>query len=1565
DGFFELGGHSLKATRLVNRIEEQTGKRIALKDIFSNQTPEKIAMLVNEIVEEEYIPIPKAEEKEYYPMSSAQKRTYLLAYMDEDGVLYNMPQNFKLTGEVHPDALKDALQKLIDRHEILRTSFIMVDGEPVQKILLHAEADFEYIDGTLTDELKEKDDFEFVNEYIIPFDLSNPPLVRVRLVNRGEYHLLCMDMHHIVSDGMSSAIFTREFNALYNGEELEPLTHQFKDYSEWMRNRDLSNQAKYWKSQFDDEIPVLDMPLDFVRPQEQSFEGNIVRYELGNDLTAKIQKVAKKNNSTDFMVLMSAAMVLLSKYSRQEDIVIGTPISGRTHRDTEDMLGMFVNTLALRGKPEASKTYAEFLKEIKEISLKAYENQEYPFEELVEAVEVNRDMSRSPIFDVMLSLQNNEEEEINLGDSKIEWIGSKSVISKFDLSFVFGKYDDEYQLIIEYCTALYKDDSIKKLLTHFVNIFNGLEENIDKKIGEIEVVDEYEKNVIINEFNNTDVSYSKEKTVIELFEEQVEKTPGNVAVVFEDSKLTYHELNERANVLAHKLRDIGVKQNDYVAIIADRSLEMIQGIWGIVKSGGAYVPIESTYPEERIKFMLEDINPKAVLVYTNEEIDFIDKEVPVIDLADSKVWFGVSENPDLVNTKKDLMYCIYTSGTTGKPKGVDVEHGGTVVLCQGVADKYSLSGKHVLQMTNVTFDPFVEQVFSAHISGATIYVANETERMSAGDLYNLIKENDIEVANVPLVMLRELETYLADECALKTVICGGEQLPENLKNKVLSYGINLYNHYGPTEAIVDATVCDCTVDEKVNIGKPCFGKKAYIVQGNTLCGIGMPGELCIGGELARGYHNMDELTEEKFVNSLYGDGKMYHTGDLARWLPDGNIEFLGRIDEQVKIRGFRVELGEIESRIREIDEIKDVAVIARAENNGNKEIYAYFVVEDGKSISVSGVRDKLGENLPDYMIPAYMMQIEKIPVTKNGKLDKKALPEIEVKTEKEYIAPRNEVEEKICNAFAEILGVEKVGIKDGFFELGGHSLRATKLVNRIEEQTGRRIALKSVFSNQTPEKLAELVGEGKVEEYTPIPKAEDKEYYPMSSAQKRTYLLTQMDPDGMVYNMPQVLKVTGEVRPEALREALQKLIDRHEILRTSFITVDGEPVQKILSHVDAKFEYVEFGSINNTKDVTDSAIIEGFVKVFDLSNPPLVRVKLVNRGEYYLLCMDMHHIISDGMSMSTFIRELNVLYSGVELKPLTHQFKDYSEWMRTRDLASQSEYWKSQFDDEIPVLDMPLDFTRSQEQSYKGAMVGRGIGKELTAKIKEMAMKNGVTDFMVFMSATMVLLSKYSRQEDIVVGTPISGRTHKDTEGMLGMFVNTLAMRGKPEANKTYKEFLNEIKEISLNAYENQEYPFEELVEVIDVERDMSRNPLFDVMFVLQNNEEESIDFGSSDAEWVDSNSVVAKFDLSFNVFEQDDEYKIGLVYCRDLYRDESAEGILSHYISLLEQILLDMNKKLMDLTVINEEEKAEIINEFNGVDVDYPKQETVAEIFEKQVEKTPDNIAVVFEESK
>ena len=1272
---------------------------------------------------------------------------------------------------------------------------------------------------------------------------------------------------------------------------------------------------------------------------------DLKKYAINKEISNEIYNFCKQSYPLIYIYLLSAIKILFAKYGKDNYVIGCHPV-----KNEYGMAKIFPFFLQI----DLDERKKDVINEVKKI---------------YSQIESNRNITTNELIQLISTKTNNNQFVINttvvfkkiFKENNYRFFNEKNILA-FD-------FTDEGITLELYCYENDEKSSIDYdvLVSHVELILKELNVNHDQSIKEINVITEKEKQLILNDFNATEAEYPRDKTVVELFEEQVEKTPDNTALVFEENKLTYAELNARANSLANKLRESGVKPDDFVAIIADRSIEMIAGIYGIIKAGGAYVPIDPTYPEDRIRFMLDDCQPKAVLKYTTESIT-IGNGIPVIDLENREVWEGASENPERVNKPEDLIYCIYTSGTTGKPKGVPNKHKGIVNLISWMQSKYPLSEKDViLQKTTYVFDVSASEIFWWFNAGASLAMLKKNAEKEPEVIAEEIEKYGATVIDFVPSMLSVFMSLSGENIkkikGLRYVLAAGEALNANLVKEFYAimkkHGSEalLGNIYGPTEASVYSTYYDLEPNfdgETVLIGKPVANAQAYIMNGENLCGIGVPGELCIAGDgLARGYLNRPELTEEKFVKNPFGEGRMYKTGDLARWLPDGNIEYLGRIDEQVKIRGFRIELGEIESKIREIESIKDCAVIAKADSTGDKAIYAYYTSEE--EVSVSEIRDRLSESLPEYMVPAYMMQIDAIPVTRNGKLDKRALPEIEAKAAKEYIAPRNDIEEKICAIFSEILNVEQVGVKDSFFELGGHSLRATRLVNRIEAETGTRIALKDVFIHPTVEQLAVLAG-AEAEEYVPIPKAEEKEYYPMSSAQKRTYLIQQMQPDTVTYNMPGMLKLTGEVYPDKLRSALQEMTDRHEILRTRFLMVEGEPVQKILGHIDVDFEYV-------TSKENDEELMKEFLRPFDLGSGKTIRAKLVDKGEYHLMMFDIHHIVSDGMSMNIFENEIMALYNGEKLEPLTHQFKDYSEWMRSRDLSGQAEYWKNQFDGEIPVLDMPTDYVRPQEQSYEGSTIITTLDSELSTGVKELVKKTGTTEYMVFLAAAMVTLSKYSRQEDIVIGSPISGRTHRDTERMLGMFINTLAMRGNPEKNKTFSEFLEEIKTTCLKAYENQEYPFEELVEAVEVQRDISRNPLFDVMLVMQNNETARLKLGESKIEETGVESRIAKFDLTFNIIENEGRFEVTLQYCTDLYKEETAKRLIEHLEEVLRSVAANTEQKLGEIEMVTVEEKSLILNDFNATEAEYPRDKTVVELFEEQAKKTPDNTAVVFEE--
>lgn len=1554
DNFFELGGHSLRATKVINRIEAVIGIRLPLKTIFANPTIEELATQLKKSEGHRLKPIPKAENKDYYLMSSTQRRLYIIDKMGDKEITYNMPAAMEVIGDLDYSRVHKVLQCLVLRHEMLRTSFNVVDGELVQKIHDNAEIEMTYREKAL---ILQEDKEALIADYIRPFDLTKAPLMRVEIVKIKEKHYILMfDMHHIISDGMSMNILIKEFSVLYDEGTLDNISVQYKDYSEWLRKRELSGQKDYWINEFSDEIPVLNLPTDYNRPRIQSFNGKTINAILPHDIRLGVERIAKETGSTEYMVLLSAFMILLGKYCRQDDIIVGCPISGRIHKDTEHMLGMFANTLALRGKPITTKRVIEFIDEVKNSCLKAYENQEYTFEELIENVEVRRDLSRNPIFDVMFALQNNDQEEIQIRDMNISYINVESNVSKFDISVNVVANNDEYSIGFEYCTDLFKEDSIRRMLEHYKVLLLKIIDNPQVTIGEINVLTEEEKIMILKEFNNTVADYPKEKTIVDLFEEQVDKSPNNIAVVYKEQHISYHELNEKSNQLARELKSMGIKPNSYVALIVERSIQMIIGIIGILKSGAAYVPIDPTLPIDRINYMLKDCDPKAILTDGNMQEYKI--SVPCINVFDDANFTGSIENLQRVNKINDLAYLIYTSGTTGKPKGVMVEHQGISNLREYfIKVQGANKNDNVLQFANIAFDASISEITMSLLVGGTLFVLAKDEQNDIHEFENFICNNYITSAILPPLFLAQTKIN-----GLRNIITAGSQtnkqlIVNNAENEKYS------NDYGPTEVTVCATHWEWNksepIPDRIPIGKPIMNKNIYIMDGQDLCGIGIPGELCIAGiGLARGYLNMLEITEEKFVDNPFGNGKMYHSGDLARWLPDGNIEFLGRIDDQVKIRGFRVELGEVEALIRKTDKVEDVAVIAQNDLRGELCLCAYIVPQ--KDIHAGDIRQELHKLLPDYMIPAFIFDMEKLPLNKNGKLDKKALPKIKLNNKDSYMTPRNEREEKLVQIFSEVLRVENIGIKDNFFELGGHSLSAMSVINQIEIIMGIRLQINQLFMCPTVESLIKELEAADKPNYKPIPKAVRKEFYLMSTTQKRMYIINQMEDVGVVYNMPVAILMKGNVDYAKVQKVFDIIVSRHDILRTSFHMIDGEPVQKIHNDVKLFVEYKDMKElgIENIED-----LLSTFVVPFELSKAPLIRVSLIRISKQkYALLFDMHHIISDGTSINTIIHEFTALYEGADLAEREAQYVDYSEWMLTRDFTKQLAFWKNVLKDDIPVLEMPLDYQRPQTQSFQGGSVSCVIDNDVKKGIATLLKDTNTTEYMLFLAAFMVLLGKYSRQEDIVVGSPISCRIHKDTERMIGMFSNTLVMRGQPKSENTFNKFLLEIRDYCVQAYENQELPFEKIVEIVNVSRDLSRNPIFDVMFTTQDIDTKALSINDIDISFIPYKDTVSKFDISATVSNEENGYFVNFEYCRDLYNEEGMKKMISHYVDMVKEIIKDPNCLIGELSLANAESK-QILEEFNNTTRDYSRDMTMIDMFEQQALLNKDSTAIVYNE--
>ncbi|MBZ9636379.1 non-ribosomal peptide synthetase [Clostridium sp. FP1] len=1577
DNFFELGGHSLKATTLVSRIHRGLNVEVPIREIFKSPTIKGTSEYIESTERSIYSSIEIVEEKEYYEASSSQKRMYLLQQFDLKSTGYNMPGVMMVEGRLNVERLEKSFAELIIRHETLRTSFETIEGKIVQRVNECVNFkldcfDVDCIEGT------DKEIDNIVSDFVKAFELNKSPLLRVGLIKlKEDKHILMFDMHHIISDGVSMGILTNEFARIYEGDKLEQLRIQYKDYSQWqnrlLKSEVMQEQKEYWINRFSDKIPVLNMPTDFQRPLMQNFEGDSINFKLDKELTKEIKRISKETGSTIYMVLLSGVNILLSKYSGQEDIIVGSPIAGRPHADLEKIIGMFVNTIAMRNYPEGSRTYEDFLKQVKENALKAYENQDYQFNELVDKLSIPRDISRNPLFDVMFTMQNMDSEDIELKDLVFKEYKQEHKVAKFDLTFSASEVEDEITFELEYSEKLYKRETIERMVEHFVNILKVITRKIYIKLSEIEMLTEGEKQKLLHEFNDTYAEYPRDKTIHELFEEQVKKTPDNIAVVFEGKGLTYRELNEKVNKLARNLRERGVKPDSIVGIMVERSTYMIVGIMAVLKAGGAYLPIDPEYPEERIKYMLENSNVEILLIQSKlkEKTTF---KGELLDLEDEKYYGGIGQNLDVVNSSRDLAYVIYTSGSTGKPKGVMIEQLGVVNLSYWYGDRYNLKENlNMLQSTNISFDASIEETIVVLLNGATMYILPKYDIIDKHKFLQYVTEKNINIVQLVPATLKELIVENDYMKSLSIIICGGEKLNENVKNKVIEKGYNLYDHYGPTETTVVSITTKCNIYEST-IGTPLQNNQIAIINKNkNLQPIGVPGELCISGDgLARGYLDRPELTVEKFIDNPFVSGeKMYKTGDLARWMPDGNIEFLGRIDYQVKIRGFRIELGEIENQLLNHEAIKEIIVLDREDENGAKYLCAYLVSE--KELTVGELRAYLSKKLPGYMIPSYFVQLDKMPLTPNGKLDRKALPRPDgsIVTGAEFEAPRNEVEEKLATIWKHVLGIGigRVGINDNFFELGGHSLKATILVSKIHKELNVEVPLREIFKSPTIKGISEYIESTEKSIYSSIEIVKEKEYYEASSAQKRMYMLQQFDLKSTGYNMPGVMQVEGRLNVERLEKSFIELIIRHETLRTSFETIEDKIVQRVNESVNFKLNCVEVGRIENQEKAIDS-IVKDFVKAFDLNKAPLLRVGLIKlEADKHILMFDIHHIISDGVSMGILTNEFSKIYEGNKLKKLRIQYKDYSQWqnslLKSAAMQEQKEYWINRFKGEIPVLNMPADFQRPLMQSFEGENISFKLDKELTKELKKISKETGSTMYMVLLSGVNILLSKYSGQEDIIVGSPIAGRPRADLEKIIGMFVNTLAMRNYPEGSRTYEDFLKEVMQNALKAYENQDYQFDELIDKLSIPRDISRNPLFDVMFTMQNMDSVDIELKDLILKGYKQEHKVAKFDLTFSASEVGDEIIFELEYSKKLYKRETIERMVKHFVNIIKAVVIDTKIKLSEIDMLTEGEKHKLLYEFNDTYADYPRDKTIHELFEEQVEKTPDNIAIVFEDKQ
>ncbi len=1560
--FFELGGQSLIAMTVISRIHKELGVQLPLQTLFEAPTIEQLAKVIAGEERAAYHELAPARQLDRYPLSFAQKRMYLVSQLEHDSVAYNMPSAVIVEGALELERLEEAFRQMIRRHEALRTEFMMTDQGLVQQIREETSFALERIEANPDGEQAA------IGAFVRPFNLAQAPLLRAGVIKRGrDEHILLLDMHHIISDGVSIGVFTEDLLAFYEGRSLPELSIQYKDFAIWQEklteSEDWKQQEAYWLRTFSGDQPRLELPTDYPRPAMQQFDGGRIEFTIDTDLADKLRRVAQAEEVTLFMLLTAAYHVMLSKYTGQDDIVIGTAVAGRTLPELDAVMGMFVNTLPLRNRSESDEPFQAFLQRVKHNVLQAFEHQMYPYEELVEKVVQQRDLSRNPLFDTVFALQNFKEGEARDVGLRFSPYPYEAAVAKFDLAVTATETRDGMVLSIEYSARLFRKDTIERLGAYYREVLQQIAEAPETRLVSISILPPEERRQLTEGFSGLRKVYPREKTLHAWFQERAASQPERTAIVCGGERLSYGQLNEQANRLARYLQMYGAGAGHAVGIMAEPSLEMFVGILAILKTGAAYVPLDSAWPQDRIEYILQDSG--SVLLVTQSQlagaqtISFAGHTV----LLDDETAYGDAaegaDDPVSQQSSDELAYIIYTSGSTGMPKGVMVEHRSVANLVNWHNRTFGVTEQdRSTKLAGFGFDASVWEIFPYLIAGAELHVVPEEARMDVEALNAFFEQHRITIAFLPTKLC---ELFLEEENhSLRYLLTGGEKLVKSTGRG----GYCLVNNYGPTESTVVATSTIVAPGQpSISIGKPIDNVRALVLDARgELQPIGAPGELYLSGDgLARGYRGRPELDDAAFIaHPLLPGERLYATGDLVKWNADGTLDYLGRMDDQVKLRGYRIELGEIQQQLLNHPLMRAVHVAALEEKGTVAHLCAYYV--ENEPCDVHELSQWLARSLPDYMIPSFFVRLDELPLTANGKVDARALPTPDKRslTMTEHVPPADEVEQMLAAIWQEVLSVPQVGVHDNFFELGGHSLKAAAMVYRIRREAAVEVTLRAVFEHPTIRQMGRhislLTRSSKLER---IPAAAKRPYYPATPAQRRIYMVSQLEQHDISYNMPMMMRLQGEVDAARLSESICSLIGRHESLRTSFELRDGELVQVV--HEQPEFS-VEQGSIRR-EDGGDR--ITAFIRPFNLSQAPLVRAALYRiDGAEHLLCIDMHHIISDGASVSLFMQELMAIYSGEELPELPIQYKDYAVWKQESAQQEQhriqEEYWLSSFAGEIAVLDLPTDAPRPPMQQFDGAQYEFQLSPELSERVKEFIAHTEATMFMTLLAIYNLLLVKYSGQEEIVVGTVLAGREQEELQHVMGMFVKTVPLRMYPAGDHTFLEHLHHVKEIVLGAQEHQDYPFEELVEKLDLPRDLSRNPLFDVMFSAQKLESANLLSQSLSLEPAEYSYPISKFDLSLDATEQSGAIHFTFEYSTALFQPDTIHRMSSHLLRIIEQVLDDPSLRIADIELITPNEKRQILGEFNDTAMSFPVESGIIACFERQVELTPERVMLV-----
>jgi amino acid adenylation domain-containing protein len=1501
------------------------------------------------------------------PLSFGQEQLWFLNELQPGSPVYNISKAHRLRGYLDVDALTQSLNEIIRRHAVLRTTFSSAGERFVQVIGPSVHLDVPVLDLRelpVQDRKAEGSRIVFAQAEK-PFDLLHGPLIRVVLLRMDEEEwLLFLSLHQIICDGQSVSLLYRELEVLYGRFHMaqEPtlaeLIIQYGDYARWQRNElqedRLRSLLDYWQPRFAAPPLLLDLPTDRVRPKVQSFRGSRWSLAIDRRLTTALKEFSRKENVSLFVILLATFATVLRRYSEQEDIVVGSPVANRYQPELQQLIGFFVNTLALRLDLTGSPSFRDLVLRVRTICHEAFAHGDLPFEKLVEATVQTRDLGRNPLFHVMFAMQELGAEELSLDGVRTEALEVDNGTAKFDLTLSLQESNQHLVGSIEYSTDLFKPDTIERMVGHYQTLLKEVSANPDRRISDYPILTAAERKQLLIEWNDTAGEYPKSKCIHELIEEQTENSADAIAVTFQEQQLTYRELNARGNQLAWHLISLGIGPERLVGIYFDRSLDMVVGLLAILKAGAGYVPLDPTYPKERLAFMLEDAN--VAVVVTQEklirscELSGISAE-PVyvcLDRDCASIEACSNQNPNVPLTSDNLAYLIYTSGSTGKPKGVQVLHRSIVNCLHSMAERLGFTKSDVLlAVTTMSFDIAALEIFLPLLFGGTVAVAGREEAADGSELLRRLRESSATAMQAtPSTWDLLIEAGWRGSQTFK-ILCGGEPMSRELADALLARG-DVWNLYGPTESTIWSVIHRVESGEgPVPIGRPIANTQSYILDPHLEpAPIGVHGELYVGGAgLARGYWNQPELTAEKFVPNPFVQGeRLYNTGDRARYLANGNIEFLGRLDNQVKIRGHRVEQGEIEAALNQHPAVRTSVVIVHSDLSENpkfkienlKSLIAYVVAKQQAAPSVGELRGYLKEKLPEYMVPSTFIIIDNLPLTPNGKIDRNALPPpggARPKLDRELVTPRTEIEEMVAQVWRELLRLDLVGVHDNFFDLGGHSLLATRVVARLRNNFSVDLPLRQLFESPTVAGLANhikiLLQDQSGTRIPPIVAVSRDRPVPASFSQQRLWLLREVDPGSTAYNIPAAFSIRGPFDVPALEAALNTIVARHEILRTTFDLVDGSLIQEIRPSLGwelSSSQLAELSPDSRHAAVREIALQEAR-KPFDLRNGPLVRAKIIraDQDKHYLL-LNFDHTVLDGSSMAVLYKELGILYQAFikgqanPLPPLAVQYGDYALWQRdvlnSDLLTSELEYWKRQLADLTP-LGIPADYLRPAMQTSRGVRKYQSLSRELTDSLKELSRREGVTVFMTLLAAFQLLLSRYSGQDDVVIGSTIAGRSRAETEGIIGFFINALPLRTDLSGDPTFLDLLKRVREVCLGAYAHQDAPFERIVEAINPRRDLSRNPLYQIMFNMADVTERVLQLAGCEVRKESFFDPEAKFDITLHAPEKDGAIELAMVYNADLFSESRISIMLEQLRHLLSQIAARPEVSIAEYTLL------------------------------------------------